>query len=559
MCSRNDMVKGSALPAARTSRGGLWAAGLIYACATALFFSPCLKGLGTFLIGPPEDNMRNLWDLWWAHSVFLGHAGSLSFTRYLFFPEGSTLLYHSLSFYNLFISLCSSFLHNPVLVYNLLILHTFVLAGLGAYCLIRHLTGDHLASLCGGFVFAFNPSHVERALHHYEIASIQFIPLFVLFFLKAMKEPWGKSTALAALFFLLSASSTWYYFIFTIYCMLFFYAYAAWKERRFILTGVIVKCAVIIGVTLVVFSPWLIQMVALGVRSAREVVKPGHDFFVADLCAFFVPHPAHALGQIKEIAAIFQTFTSNDWEKTAYLGIVNILLIAVAFKGIVRKTRLYFAGLVCFLILAMGAGVHVMGKRLPIPLPYAILAHIPFLSNARCPSRAIVFAYLFLAILVAYSLAYVRSRAPSAQRRRLLTLVIIALVGADYASLCKEQTKVYLPACYAAIKKEEVPFGILDMPSGGWENSARYMMYQTYHGFPIVGGALARKPAPSLIDFLVLDNLALQKEQLKANQVRYIVVHKELYGTVEPQDLWVYRQVYTSVYADPESEVLKVY
>ena len=122
---------------------GLLFAGLMYLCATVIFFYPCLKDLGSSLIGPPEDNMRNLWDIWWAHKVFIGHDGSLFFTRYLYFPEGSTLLYHSVSFFNLFITLCAAPLRNPVLVYNLLVLHTFVVAGLGAYLLIRHLTKDH--------------------------------------------------------------------------------------------------------------------------------------------------------------------------------------------------------------------------------------------------------------------------------------------------------------------------------------------------------------------------------------------------------------------------------
>ncbi|MGB2652132.1 MAG: hypothetical protein WBD00_08035, partial [Candidatus Omnitrophota bacterium] len=92
-----------------------------------LFYVPVLKLLNGSLIGPPGDNMKHLWNQWWMHKVLVEWDGSLTYTRYILFPKGTSLAYHAFSFYNMFLAALLSGTVGKALMYNLLMLHTFVL------------------------------------------------------------------------------------------------------------------------------------------------------------------------------------------------------------------------------------------------------------------------------------------------------------------------------------------------------------------------------------------------------------------------------------------------
>ena len=85
--------------------------------------------------------------------------------------------------------------------------------------------------------------------------------------------------------------------------------------------------------------------------------------------------------------------TGNEWEKTVYLGLVNIALLAWL---IMRRKRLdreliafVFGGMGVFAVFASGSHLHVLGRS-TIPLPDLLLSYLPFFKNVRGPSRAIV-------------------------------------------------------------------------------------------------------------------------------------------------------------------------
>jgi len=537
-------------------------AGALYLLCTIVWFYPCLQTISSRLIGPPEDNMQHLWNMWWFHKVFVEHSGSLTFSNYIFYPQGSSLLYNSFSFYNLFLSVLLGHFLASVLVYNLLILHTFLLSGIGAFLLIRYLTKDPYVSLIGGFIFAFNPSHFAHSLHHMELSSIQFIPLFVLYFIKTLKSTSKKNLSLACLFFFLNSICTWNYMIFALFFIGLSYIYLAVRRKRVFLKDIVIKSGIIIGLTFIILSPWLLHMVFLAMKFRGQTIAEGTDYFVADALAFIVPDPYHWLAQLKTVTALNNMFTGdNDWEKTAYLGLVNILIVLATFKEIIKKTAKYFLGLLAGLIISMGASIHILGARFFIKMPYAVITHIPLIANARCPSRFVVYVYLFLAIIVSFAFKHLFNRYAMSGKKKYLLVFIISLLFLDYFSICHTTTKASLPPCYKAINNENKVFGILDLSPE--PERATYMMYQTYHGFPIVQGYLSRKIGKSLIDYLELKDLRKQKAQLTQNSVKYIVIHKakENVDILEKNklDIQKYEVIYKNIYDDEKNLVLQVY
>ncbi len=85
------------------------------------------------------------------------------------------------------------------------------------------------------------------------------------------------------------------------------------------------------------------------------------------------------------------------------------------------------------------------------------------------------------------------------------------------------------------------------------------MMYQTYHGFPIVQGTVSRKIGKSLINYLDLEDLDKQEEQLKENMVKYIVIHRRLISRKRPVPVGKYLKKYEKIYEDEDNYVFRVY
>jgi hypothetical protein len=552
----------------KTKTENLWAL-FFYSAAALFFFWPALRFFSTSLVGPAEDNMFFYWALWHGSESFLNPAFSFMHTHLLYYPEGIGLYFCNYYYYGVVIAFFLRAFFTLPLIHNLLIFHTFVVAGLGAFFLIRYLTADFKASLLGGFVFAFNPSHFAHSLHHLTIASIQFIPFFALFFIKTAREKKKANIFLAALFMTLNALCDWNYLVYDLVFVLLGSLYLLWR-RRADAWEALKRIIWIPTLAFLFLAPLIVPMISALIGRAFFKILDGQDTYVADFFSFFVPHPYHLLSANGLIKKINAALTGNNWEKTAYLGIVNLLLIGFAARHIWKRAGKYFLGLAAFMILAMGVSPHFLGRSLPLPMPYRLIQALPFFSQARCPSRIIAYAYLFLGILVAFSLHHFLTGRQAKIRGRMVWTAIFLLVFLDFYAADTAVTPVVLPPCYAMIQKDLAGnFGILELP----KDNARYMMYQTMHGIPCVQGYMGRRFEKTLIDSLDNDlkRLAVQKRMLLANRVKYIVFFKKQLGwnAAKLSDVRYFRQrermeaVYASTYEkifnDDASAVFKVY
>lgn len=538
-------------------RGGLLPATAIFVVVTLLFYYPILSRLSTHLIGPAEDNMQFFWGFWWGYEVVIHGQGSLLATKVMYYPEGASLLYHSLSLYNVFFSFALRSFLDPIATYNILVMHSFLLSGIGAFLLIRYLTGRPYLAILGGFVYAFSPSHFAHSLHHINIASIQFLPFFLLYFIRAVRERRNFDLILAILFFVLNALCSWNYLIFAGYFLLFAYIYLAIRRRQVWLRDVAGRIAVVTIAGLALMSPWLGRMVHLGLKQTG-ITAIGHSWLVGDLLGLVTPTEHQLAGALPLVKEINASYTGNPWEATVYLGLVVLAIVIYSYRSIYKAGARYLLGALLFLVFTFGSHIHVLGQTVPVILPYRVLAFVPFLSNIRAPGRNIVFVYLFLAVILVLALRHFLTNARSKRVGVTIVAMLSLLVFADYFSVCREYVRVEVPACYEIIKQDTDEFGILDLPSG-YEQVNRYMLYQTYHHLPMVQGWASRKTDESLIDHLEFSDLARQREQLTSNRVKYIVVHKALMTPGNPPHADEYDDWYTPVLDDSECIVYRVY
>jgi hypothetical protein len=549
-----------------------------FTVVTALVLRQWLPQLGSALIGPPEDNMQDFWNTWYA--AVGRQPGQFFFTDLLRFPEGTSLHLHAFAYPKVFAialltGIAGTDIATLVLQQNLSLLISFPLAGVGAFYLARHLTGSSAGALLGGFVFAFNPSHVEHVMHHAGVSSIELLAPFVLLYLLAARRKSPACLALAIVVYAIAALSSWYYLVYLACFILFHSLYVALLDRR-LPRGWQLAPAVVCPVAVVaILAPILVPMATAAMHVA---VAAGSEpnAYVADLLGFVAFPRAHALAPLAD--GLYSRFTGNAWEATVYLGLANILLLA--WVGLTGRARcapvLSYAlcGIAVFCTLACGSRLHVLGGE-TIPLPGAALSWLPLASIMQAPSRIIALAYLFLAVAIAES-----ARLLWQQQRRLARAAVVGLIALIVADTIPVRTLAMTPvACPAALEviraDPEMGFGVLDLPPHGYAERNFYMLQQACHGRPIVLGNTSRRMAHTLGDRLDTWNVEAQRHQLLAAKVKYIVLRPQVVSadastTERPEEslqfAWrredapmsQYRSIYTVVHDGPDLAIFRV-
>jgi hypothetical protein len=538
---------------------------IAFTALTAIVFWQVLPHLSSALLGPPEDNLQDFWNSWYAAQ---GHHGAFFFTRLIRAPEGVSLYYHSFAYPQLVAiwglsKIFGASLPVLVLLQNLTILATFPLAGVGGFYLCRHLSGSAAGAAAGGFIFAFSPWHIAQAMHHAHVAGIEFLPFFVLCYLLAMERKNYGWLGGAIIFYALSALSCWYYLFYCLYFLAFHLLYLRVHEHRWPRGWRLAAPALCLGGTMLLLSPLIVPMAISGLHASAY--QPGSNIVVADLLGYTAFPPTHLLGAWS--AGLYHAFSGNAWEATVYLGLANI---AVLVWGLwqarsERRRVIWYAigGTIFFVVLASGEALHWQGHTLPIHMPDIILSKLPFFANVRTPARAIVFATLFLGVGVAAAAA----AALEIWRGTAATTAVSAVAALILLDFYPAHLTVTPMGCAPELSviagDRDKDFSVLDMPFGYREMNF-YMAQQICHRRPIVQGMIARVLQHTLANQLMVKDFAAQQHQLEAAGVKYILLHHprgDLFHWDPPYDgdPDQYRRTYQLMTDGPDMTVLRVY
>jgi hypothetical protein len=546
---------------------------LLVTLVTTIFFWQWVPYLNSALIGPPEDNMQDFWNTW--YTVVARNPAHFFFTDLIQFPEGTPLYFHSFAYPKLFaIALLSIFFGTNttslILLQNLGLLISFPLAGTGAFYLVRYLTANTAGALLGGFLFAFNPSHVEHVMHHAGVSSIEFIPLFVLTYLLTIERKSWQFLLLSIILYAINALFCWYYLFYIAYFIAFHTLYVAIRDRALprgwqLLVPVGCLAGVVSGLL-----PILVPMVRATIAGA-SVYAGGSDFYVADVFAYPAFPRFHFLAPVA--TGIYRRLTGNEQEATVYLGFVNLAVLAGLCLAARRKdARLLIyvlSGMATFSVFASGNWLHVLGHRI-IPMPDDALSHLPFFRNVRASSRAIVFVYMFLAIGIGQATALAwRYRSRHVARWGMTGVAALAVLD-FFPAHRLAMTSVACSSGLAVIRNDpEKNFGVLDLPKarrGDYDINGNFYMLQqaACHARPIVQGNISRNVAVSLRDHLESLDLQAERRQLIAAKVKYIIINRDNMGLLfhwYPEDgpKGRYPLNFPTVYDGADLTVLRVY
>ncbi|MBM4370221.1 MAG: hypothetical protein FJ098_01105 [Deltaproteobacteria bacterium] len=508
-----------------------------YLGLTALWFLPVLPYLGHALIGPAEDNMLLYWNLWWGNEALRDPALSLFHTRHLFHPGGHSLWLHSLSLSNVALSLPLHAVLPLPLVYNLLMLSSFPVGGLGAYLLARRFLRRDGAAFLAGFVFAFNPFHFAHSLHHLDVSSIQYLPFAVLFYLRCREAPRLRNVLLAALFVVAATLSSFY---FLPQLMLFVLADVVFRSvaaRRVDRAGL--RAAILAGgLAVLLLSPLLVMMAREFLANADRMGTVGPDpsrWFVADLALFVLPNTYSPFWGSPETMSP-RPFTGNSWEIAVFLGWLNLAAAGLALWKRPRESAWLGGMLILFLVLSLGAELHVLGEAVGPPiLPWRLLDQIPVLNLGRVPSRMLVMGHLFLGILAARGLEVALLDLPrpgswlAGGRGRAWAVAAVGAVSlVEFLGVADVCTPVHAPRVYDQIPREEGT-ALLNLPMDSYKFDALYMMHQTLHGIPLGDGRVSRVTDHGVRGAMAQARPEEAPEILRRYQIRWLVVHRVFY------------------------------
>ena len=549
---------------------------------------PVAARLGTQVPGNGADDPPLTWNLWWVQDALLRQGVNPFDSDYLFYPLGINLAFYTLTVLNGLLSIPLQAVAGLVAASNLILLSSFVLSGYGAFLLSRHVLarsqvtagesegpdlGLLLPSFGAGLLYAFASSKLAyAALGQWNIASSQWIPFYVLCLLRIGEHPrqW-RYPLLAALFLLFQAYAELTYASFLV---LFTALWAVWQLVTRLRSGELVRLAgnlVVIGCVFVVgLLPVLAMMVPdMMVEGDIFVEKGGFaDAFSADLVGFLVPTMYHPL-----FGSLVERFEfDHSVGQHLYLG---YSVLALAVLGVIwawrrsSAAKFWKLSTVVFWLMTLGPSLRINGQDTGIPLPFALVAQLPFFKGNRYPSRYSVLFVLSLSVLVAFGLAAIargrqkRPLIPTAPALRTVAgAILVALVLFEHLSIPLPMSDMEVPSVYEAIA-DEMPgdFTLLDLPVA-WRNGFRVtgtqhpiimfqQYYQSVHGKRILAGNTSRNPplkfqyfteAPVINTIIALEtghqidaSVAEQDGELAAKVLRFfniqaIVVHPEQTG-----------------------------
>jgi hypothetical protein len=495
------------------------------------------------------DAFQFIWNVWWVCESLVRLHTNPFFTHYLFYPQGISLVFHTLSASLGFVSIPFQLVlpGGAVTAHNLLVVAAPALLVVTVGLLAREVTGDAWAALVAGVGATIT------------CAMVWFLPVIYLtctYLAAALLWAWLRMHRRQRPIDLL--------LVFLVTGLLVF----ACQEYAMMVLGLLALDslgrllalrALALGsrwtAGLVIF--WGLGAVCLGglalVASGSPARPPPvtHLILGSGYGRGFVTPP-------------WWTAPLLPFWSVLYLGTAPLLLAALACWSRRREALFWAGALTIVLLMACGPYLgfehpmsgaadhtrdlaidHVPAGRIPGPY-YLALQVVPLLRFFRAPYRWIAVAQIVLAVLAAIGVAGLRRRLAPHPRALVTATALLAVIGlglVDVRGLRAPVVAATLPDGYAVVRDDPEPSAVLELPSGlartRFANLAsRYMFYQTVHGKYLLDGTVSRLPPG-------LQPLFTRRFPTFADQpwIKYVVIHRDLFGDAFPASLEQVRAV----------------
>ena len=418
---------------------------LAYGVLTLVMTYPAILHVGDRVITSGNDTWIFWWNNWWVKKALTSGQG-VYLTPYLFSPSGADLTYHSFSWLNTGLWMVLDPLVGSVAAYNLTVLWVFPIAGWGMYCLAYDLTGSRGASFVAGLVYAFVPYRLGQ-LNHPNLSGTQWLPLYTLFLLRAVRCNRRRDILLASLFLVLTGLVGSNLFLYSLIWTAIVATYL-WLARVASLKRLIgvIGLALLIGT--VVLLPQLLPLLGPRAFTEEALGLEQQDFMQTDLLAYALPNRSHPIWGTAVKSAYDGRLAKP--RRTVSVGYVVMVLLGYGFlrKGVRRQTGLWWCGTLLWWLMALGPFLKFRGFIYnSIPLPYYPLSRLQLFKMIKVPDRFNVMLSMPVAVAVGNATADLLSRLKGRWRIAIFS-VLAALISFEYLSVPLEMAALEVPPFY---------------------------------------------------------------------------------------------------------------
>ena len=386
------------------------------------------------------DTVQQVWFLAWpAYALAHGHSPFVS--DWLNYPHGVNLMVNTAALIVGIVAAPITWIFGPLATYAWMLRLSIFATALSGAGVLRRLGFSYPAVFIGGAVWGFNASRLVRGDIHVFLALQVCTPLIIYAFVQVIAGRWSRrrgSVLLAVLMsvnFMISPETA---FLDALGLLI---AFMSWwimmhrsreNLRRVLRTGVTAAAGA--GV-LLSYPLW---MFLAGPQHIKGVVHPFVSDYSVAWSSIMQPSPANWLAPLGRSGGIgFFNDPQHVWVNPAYIGII-VLIVACAGIWIRRKDRstwVVVSVAVVGLILALGPETNIPFTSITVPMPYALVSHVP-LAQSALPVRFERYVFIACAYFVAVVVQYLY------EQRRVWwrPLAMAAVGGAIVVSLVPQMT-----------------------------------------------------------------------------------------------------------------------
>lgn len=416
------------------------AAAALYLATLGVIGYRVFARFGSALPATLADPLQHLWILRWYEGCL--KAGRLPYLAPdVMYPIGAPLgLFSPLHLQAVVWNLVGWALPTDLARYNLLWALGFLLTAAGGFYLSWRLLRDRPAAVFGGLLCMLATPVTLHALAHLELIYVGVLGFFLLGWTEFVERPRRRSLGVAlGTYLLVSASAAYFAVMATIPAALF----VIWSGVRALRTGFrawfrarwkwLLAFAGLAAVALAILFSSQLWAKSHGLEGQRGRIEFAR--YWAPLWGYFMPtlqQPVEPLLPWHPYRGA--EFGQSGMERSSYLGIVPLLLIAYAAARRVRfaDAGFYWAAFALAVVLSLGAfrPYHLEPVSLPADWLWRIF---PPMRDLRVPARFNLFAAVLASLFAASGLSLLLKKIERPRLRQLTVVGLFAVTILDLA------------------------------------------------------------------------------------------------------------------------------
>jgi hypothetical protein len=480
------------------------------------------------------DGLFSIWVVNWVARTLVADPGGL-YDANIFFPAKNTLAFSEANIASGVMAVPFYWAtRNPFVTHNAVVLVGFVLSFLGAYYLVRHLTGSRVGAWTAGIAYAFCPFVFARTAH-LQLLMGWGLPFALLAMHRLVERPGTARAVALGLLLFVQALSCAYYGIFAgllVGLGTLYYAVARrlWREPDYWLS-VLIAAAVAVGATLPFFLPFLeVQQETGFARSLEDAAM-----FSANWQAWLT-------------SAAWAHRWLLPWlegsSEVLFPGVLTAVLgacgLSLALRGRVPDQPVSARETAGFYTLF--AAIAFWASWGPSAGLYTLMFHtVPVFSFLRAPARFGILVVLAGIVGIGFAVAWAARRWPGPMK-----VAAVLLPAAMAAELVTSPLRLPEAApvnnAYRLLAHLR-PGPVVELPyfyqRSDFPRHTEYMLYSTYHWLPLVNGYSDHIPQAFRAQVIPLSAFPTTESfgLLKKVRARYVIFHLNYYDRRSRQKL----------------------